>query len=131
MPISATSSAQRKAVEQLVSGFSAIPARWFEDKIRSLPIWGTLFLVNDGFDARRIESLFEAIDREDYDIERNVLHDAGWQSVGSTGLIAIVFDDEILIGVHGVGYDFYEYHWGPLYEALGYRWHDCFDFGPV
>ena len=27
-------------------------------------------------------------------------------------------------GIDGAGYDFYEAHWTPLYEARGMKWHD-------
>ena len=29
-----------------------------------------------------------------------------------------------IIGVNGAGYDFYEAHWVPLYEAQGLKWHN-------
>lgn len=32
--------------------------------------------------------------------------------------------DLLLIGIDGAGYDFYEEHWIPLYEARGLQWHD-------
>ena len=32
-------------------------------------------------------------------------------------------DFGILIGIDGVGYDFYEAHWIPLYKARGLHWH--------
>lgn len=27
------------------------------------------------------------------------------------------------LGINGAGYDFYEKHWIPLYDFLGYHWH--------
>jgi len=47
----------------------------------------------------------------------------GWRAVADTGMLARDFDDELLLGVHGCGYDFFEAHWEPLYDALGYQWH--------
>lgn len=35
--------------------------------------------------------------------------------------IAEIFDT---IGIDGAGYDFYEAHWIPLYEARGLHWHE-------
>ena len=32
--------------------------------------------------------------------------------------------DGYIIGVNGAGYDFYEAHWVPLYEAQGLKWHN-------
>jgi len=48
---------------------------------------------------------------------------AGWDDVGSTGIVAREFDGELLLGINGAGYDFYESHWHRLYEELGYSWH--------
>lgn len=31
---------------------------------------------------------------------------------------------DIYLGIDGAGYDFYEQHWLPLYEARGLQWHD-------
>ena len=30
---------------------------------------------------------------------------------------------DIYIGIDGAGYNFYEAHWIPLYEARGLKWH--------
>lgn len=32
--------------------------------------------------------------------------------------------DGYILGINGAGYDFYEKHWIPLYEAQGLKWHD-------
>lgn len=32
--------------------------------------------------------------------------------------------DGYIIGIDGAGYDFYESHWIPLYEAQGLKWHN-------
>jgi len=55
------------------------------------------------------------------------LASSGWQDVGGTGIIAREFDGELLLGINGAGYDFYESHWRRLYEELGYRWHKTGD----
>lgn len=37
-----------------------------------------------------------------------------------------IYEDEdggLYIGIDGAGYDFYEAHWEPLYDAMGLRWH--------
>lgn len=50
-------------------------------------------------------------------------HDAGWQDVGQTGLIGIEGPEGgIYLGINGAGYDFYESHWAPLYDAMGLKW---------
>ena len=48
---------------------------------------------------------------------------AGWQDVGSTGIIAREFDGELLLGINGAGYSFFDSHWLRLYDELGYSWH--------
>lgn len=64
-----------------------------------------------------IESWRESGDENAY------LADSGWQDVGSTGIIAREIDGELLLGINGAGYDFFESHWRRLYEELGYSWH--------
>jgi len=44
--------------------------------------------------------------------------------VGSTGILAHEVDGFLLLGINGAGYGFYESHWEPLYQALGYKWHE-------
>ena len=47
------------------------------------------------------------------------------QTVEKCGFL--VFDSEetgILLGIDGGGYDFYESHWTPLYQARGLQWHE-------
>ena len=46
------------------------------------------------------------------------------REVGETGISAFEIDGELVLGINGAGYDFYEHHWIPLYEALGYGWHE-------
>lgn len=33
-------------------------------------------------------------------------------------------DGDIYIGIDGAGYDFYDAHWMPLYDAMGLQWHN-------
>ena len=33
-------------------------------------------------------------------------------------------DFGLVFGIDGAGYNFYEYHWLPLYEKRGLQWHD-------
>ena len=123
-----TCEAKRHAVHRLVDSFSAIPADWIGDlaehdgQFLPLPMWGTLFLVFNPSDVRAITRLFRTPDSEG-DEEMESLAEAGWQSVGQTGVMAIPFRDELLLGIHGAGYSFHAHHWEPLYEALAYKWH--------
>jgi hypothetical protein len=80
-------------------------------------MWGTMFLVNDPVDKRAIQALLQPVTDEEDELY-------GSEEVGNTGIFAFDIDGEIVLGIHGAGYDFYEHHWIPLYEALGYAWHE-------
>jgi hypothetical protein len=80
-------------------------------------MWGTMFLVNDQVDKRRIQALLHPVTDEEDDLY-------GCQEVGQTGISAFDIDGQLVLGINGAGYDFYEHHWIPLYEALGYGWHE-------
>ncbi|MCA9124889.1 MAG: hypothetical protein H6822_20210 [Planctomycetaceae bacterium] len=116
-----------EATRQLVDSFSRVPSQWIEElgqargEYLPLPMWGTLFMPSDSSDVRQIERLLRPIDASGED--EQCLSDAGWQEVADTGIYAIDFDDELLLGIHGAGYNFYDHHWSKLYTALGYRWH--------
>lgn len=58
------------------------------------------------------------------DDEDAMLASAGWQDVGSTGFIAREIDGNLLLGVNGCGYSFYDSHWASLYDELGFKWHE-------
>ena len=80
-------------------------------------MWGTMFLVNDPVDKERIQSLLHPVTDEEDELY-------GYEEVGETGIFAFAIDDELVLGIHGAGYNFFEHHWIPLYEALGYGWHE-------
>ncbi len=84
-------------------------------------MWGSVFMPCNTRDEREIRLLLRPLDVES-DEDRE-LAEFGWQAVADTRMIAREFDDEILFGVHGAGYDFLETHWSRLYDALGYQWH--------
>jgi hypothetical protein len=80
-------------------------------------MWGTMFLVNDPVDKRAILALLQPVEDEEDEL-------FGYEEVGDTGIFAFDIDEEVVLGINGAGYDFYEHHWIPLYEALGYAWYD-------
>jgi hypothetical protein len=112
-----------EAAERLVTGFSAIPTEWAQIVAEQTGaefygiMWGTMFLVNDPVDKRRIQALLQPVEDEEDELY-------GTQEVGDTGISAFDIDGELVLGINGAGYDFYEHHWIPLYEALGYAWHE-------
>ena len=72
-----------------------------------LPMWGTMWAFSDSCDS-------------------------DWLKFGN-GILKMsqcgfrVFESEefgYFFGIDGAGYDFYEAHWLPLYNARGLKWHD-------
>lgn len=71
-----------------------------------LPMWGTLWAFSDSCDDYWIEEL------------------DGLQAMANCGFRIYEQEDYTYIfGIDGAGYDFYEAHWLPLYEARGLKWH--------
>ena len=119
----------RHAVTRLVDSFSLVPSRWIAELADhrsenvTLPMWDTLFWPNNSVDIRNIERLLVDLSTEG-DADRETLKRCGWRQVADTGVLAWRFDDELLLGIDGAGYDFFTEHWEPLYAALGYQWHE-------
>lgn len=109
-----------------MDGLSHIPRRWMEElivhrgEVLPLPKWDTLFIPKDSSDARNIDRLLRALSSGE---PEKPLADAGWNLAGDTGVLAIEYDGELLLGIDDAGYDFYNEHWVKLYDALGYHWH--------
>lgn len=72
-----------------------------------LPMWGTMWSFHDWCDTYWVENM-DGI---------QVLSDCGFR---------VYYSEEFgyFFGVDGAGYDFYEYHWVPLYTKRGLQWHD-------
>jgi hypothetical protein len=114
---------KKEAAEKLVNGFSSIPTDWIKavaektnDEFYGI-MWGWMWIVNDSVDESRINKLLKPVEDEDDELYGN-------QEVASTGIYAFEIDGYLVLGINGAGYDFYESHWIPLYEALGYQWHE-------
>ena len=107
---------------------SPIPGLWIEELLKlrdtpiAMPMYGYLFLIDDKSVEAAVQRKLTEFDFGE-DIERQRLIDCGWRVIRSTGLFALSLDDRILIGIDGVGYDFFQAHWEPLYDLLGYKWH--------
>jgi hypothetical protein len=80
-------------------------------------MWGTVFRVLDPVDKERIRALCRPVTDKEDDLY-------GCQEVGQTGIYAFEIYGKLVLELNGAGYDFYEHHWIPLYEALGYHWHE-------
>jgi hypothetical protein len=112
-----------EAAQRLVNSFSAIPTEWVKIVAAQTGaefygiMWGTMFLVNDPVDKRGIQALLQPVEDDEDELY-------GTDEVGNTGISAFEIEGELVLGINGAGYDFYEHHWIPLYEALGYAWHE-------
>lgn len=78
---------------------------YIEDR-DSLPMWGTLWTFEEGFDTEWCRDNLETVANCGFRIYE-------YEPTG-----------DIIIGIDGAGYDFYEAHWIPLYKARGLKWHD-------
>lgn len=109
---------KREAAREWVREFNAIPteavALIFEHSRTKYPLdqdaydypasWGVMWTFEDPLD-------------EDW-ARQNI------DTIRQCGFL--VYDNELLgivLGIDGGGYDFYESHWIPLYEARGLKWH--------
>lgn len=72
-----------------------------------LPMWGTMWSFGDLCDSDWFE------------------YGDGIRKMSYCGF-RIYHSDEFgyFFGIDGAGYDFYESHWVPLYDARGLKWHD-------
>lgn len=69
------------------------------------PMWGTLWQFDDYCDKEWLER-------------------HGIKAMSECGFRIYESDDYgYFFGIDGAGYDFYEHHWIPLYEARGLHWH--------
>lgn len=69
-----------------------------------LPMWGTMWTFEESLDDNWVRNNLET------------MRECGFWVYDSDEL-------GILIGIDGAGYDFYDSHWIPLYEARGLQWH--------
>lgn len=74
------------------------------DKEGWLPMWSTMWTFS------------ESIDEEWCEMHKQEVADCGFRIYESE-------DFGIVLGIDGAGYDFYESHWIPLYNARGLKWH--------
>jgi len=149
----------QKWVDRDVKG---MPQEWFsklrysfmEDEDQPLPMWGTMFLVNesdgekmlnnsrlmvvdkgniylDSLDEAERELVEKAIEEDDYSVLEDYISDemAGAYCIldkdGSpTSAYIYTLDDEYFVGIHGAGWDFYDGVWDKLYDVCGLEWHE-------
>lgn len=106
---------------------ASIPAGWIESVLNerghptAMPMCSTLFLVHEPWIAGQIADHVSNISFPD-ESDRQRLVDSGWQVILDTGLFAFNFDESWLLGIDGLGYDFFDAHWRPFHERLRQRW---------
>lgn len=69
-----------------------------------IPMWGTMWTFGSYIDDEWARN------------NADILAECGFYVYDSDDL-------GVFIGIDGAGYDFYEAHWVPLYEARGLQWH--------
>lgn len=75
----------------------------------SLPMWGTMWAFGDNIDNEWLSGEFG---------------ENGLQKMADCGFRIYESEDYgYVFGIDGAGYDFYESHWLPLYDARGLHWH--------
>lgn len=118
---------KREAAEAWVREFNAFPTEmirelmdnspecWHEVTVVDeedcfdgyLPMWGTMWQFDDWAD----NGWFEFED--------------GIQAMSKCGFRVYEHEDYgYFFGIEGAGYNFYEAHWIPLYQARGLHWHE-------
>lgn len=71
-----------------------------------LPMWGTMWSFGSLLDNDWLEEM------------------DGLQKMANCGFKIYESEDyQYIFGINGAGYDFYEQHWIPLYDARGLHWH--------
>lgn len=124
-----------------------------EDKsFRTLPMWGWMWLMEwedfDDFTKEHCVMMdrdsmkshyFEKIGESDVHDETKATEwiednydeemDGEWAVLDKDGdptnIYAYEVEGQLVIGVHGAGYNFYDFGvWDRLYDALGLKWHD-------
>ena len=75
-----------------------------EEIYDTFPMWGTMWSFGESIDEWWLEENLET------------MKECGFRIYESE-------DFGYVFGIDGAGYDFYESHWIPLYEARGLRWH--------
>lgn len=152
---------KNEAVRDFVAReLSGVPTEWVriaakeDDEYPSLPMWGTMFLVDgflgesilkrtrrmaygvedlagDDFDSAEWTKIQKAIKEEDWDVLSEYVDEemAGELCVldkdgYTTGIYLYEVGGEYAIGIHGAGFNFYDRVWPSLYDTLGLQWHD-------
>lgn len=116
-----------EAVKKWVETLSSVPTDWVkrqlekEDGFANLPMWGTMFFVDEAIGEELTEKS-NYIDDEDDEMygNRQVVDKDGY----GINLYIYEVDGHYLLGINGAGWDFFDGVWDKLYDAVGMMWHD-------
>jgi len=116
-----------EAIERMVKEFSIVPQEWVRRLSETFGnnfygvMWGWMFVVSNSVDRSRIEKHLHPVEDEDDEMH-------GTLQVADLNLYAWYIgpadDHELVLGIHGAGWNFYDGVWDELYNLLGYRWHE-------
>lgn len=81
-----------------------------DEDAEPFPMWGTMWQFGDSIDE-------DWLDGQSGEDGIQIMSDLGFRIYESE-------DFGHVFGIDGAGYDFYEQHWIPLYEARGLHWHN-------
>jgi hypothetical protein len=107
---------------------SNVPAEWVAGVLRArglptaMPMCAMLFMIDEQWLADNVRKHITNFHFGE-DVDRQRLVDSGWRVIPKTGLFAFELDGFLLLGIDGIGYDFFDAHWRPLYELLELGWH--------
>ena len=77
----------------------------YDENTPKIPMWGYVFVPQNPLDAEWIKENAE--------------------KVAELGFIVYETDEiGVFLGINGAGYDFFQHHWVPLYNARGLKWHE-------
>lgn len=124
---------KQRSILEFRLGLNAIP-HFLNEHLKTewgdplpLPMWGTLWthdrITSDW--VEEVQKTYTEAELEEMGDDRATLYRCGWCPLGDTGVLAFVHEDgDVILGIDGAGYDFESEHWEPLYDLLGFKWHE-------
>jgi hypothetical protein len=137
---------KEQAIKEFVErDFSSIPQDWVKavmdshNEAWSLPMWGTMFIVNFGSWGERLwKNAVEVVSPEEcenHDKNTTCQNCEDYEEMGGAMNIrdkdgnstaAYIYDVEgiYVVGINGAGWNFYDGVWDRLYDFFELKWHD-------
>lgn len=126
---------KQEAVHLLVQrDLQAIPQEWVKivadsfGECHAYPMWGTMFIMGwpdkEGFIKKHCKLMAKSHFQDEFDEEMQGEMVVVDKDGSPTSIYAYELDDQVLLGVNGAGFDFYDGVWDRLYDILELKWHD-------